>query len=176
LQSNARALRRALALEGFPVEEEGLHIVPLVVGEERAATRLCQEAIERGVFAQAIRPPTVPSGTSRLRLAAMASHTASELQMAARVLGEAANAIGLDAAEIGPPLVERVRPATVVVPDTEAFVHERDPFIPDLESDVDTDLPDPELEAGRERLAAAARSRASGPFDIERETTVPRAA
>jgi glycine C-acetyltransferase/8-amino-7-oxononanoate synthase len=41
------------------------------------------------VFAQAIRPPTVPAGTSRLRLAVMASHTKSELRDAARVLAEA---------------------------------------------------------------------------------------
>ena len=53
-----------------------MHIVPLIVGDERTAMRLCQEALERGVFAQAIRPPTVPAGTSRLRLTAMASHTA----------------------------------------------------------------------------------------------------
>ena len=64
-----------------------MHIVPLIVGDERAAMRLCQEAIERGVFAQAIRPPTVPAGSSRLRLTAMASHTASELEMAATVFG-----------------------------------------------------------------------------------------
>ena len=46
--------------EGFPVAEGEMHIVPLIVGEERAAMRMCEEAIERGVFAQAIRPPTVP--------------------------------------------------------------------------------------------------------------------
>ena len=42
------------------------------------------------MFAQAIRPPTVPDGTSRLRLAVMASHTRDELREAARVLGRAA--------------------------------------------------------------------------------------
>ena len=41
------------------------------------------------MFAQAIRPPTVPEGTSRLRLAVMASHTKSELRDAARTLAAA---------------------------------------------------------------------------------------
>jgi 8-amino-7-oxononanoate synthase len=97
LRANARVLRRALAAEGFPVADDEMHIVPLIVGEERAAMRLCELAIERGVFAQAIRPPTVPAGTSRLRLATMASHTASDLRMAAGVLGEAARELELDA-------------------------------------------------------------------------------
>ncbi len=108
LRSNARVLRRALASEGFAVADSEMHIVPLIVGEERAAMRLCQEAIERGVFAQAIRPPTVPDGTSRLRLTAMASHTASELQMAAEVLGSLARAQGLDMASMTPVHAERV--------------------------------------------------------------------
>jgi 8-amino-7-oxononanoate synthase len=103
LRSNARVLRRALASEGFPVADEEMHIVPLIVGEERAAMRLCQEAIERGVFAQAIRPPTVAAGTSRLRLTAMASHTASDLRMAAEVLGDAARRLGLDPQDMAPP-------------------------------------------------------------------------
>ena len=80
--------------------------MPLVVGEDEAAWRL-SEALARGVFAQAIRPPTVPAGASRLRLTVMASHTASDLHIAARALGEAARALGLDPAAMTPGLVER---------------------------------------------------------------------
>jgi 8-amino-7-oxononanoate synthase len=101
LHAAARALRGALAEEGFPVAPGEMPIVPLVVGEEHDTMRLCQAALERGVFAQGIRPPTVPAGTSRLRLAAMATHTPGELREAARALGEAAAVVGLDPAAMG---------------------------------------------------------------------------
>ncbi len=101
LHAAARALRGALAKEGFPVEPSEMPIVPLVVGEERDALRMCQAALTKGVFAQAIRPPTVPAGTSRLRLAAMASHTPVELRQAAKTLGEAARTLGLDPTKMG---------------------------------------------------------------------------
>ena len=65
-------------------------IVPLIVGDAGLAMRICEAALEQGVFAQAIRPPTVAAGTSRLRLAVMASHTKSELREAARILAQAA--------------------------------------------------------------------------------------
>jgi 8-amino-7-oxononanoate synthase len=96
LRSNARVLRRALTAEGIGAEDAEMHIVPLIVGEERAAMGLCEAALEHGIFAQAIRPPTVAPGTSRLRLAVMATHTADELRAAARVLGEAAQRLDLD--------------------------------------------------------------------------------
>src|SRR5439155_1619359 len=79
-----------LAREGFQVAGSTTQIVPLVVGDAALAMRMCELALEAGVFAQAIRPPTVPEGTSRLRLAVMASHTRDELREAARVLGRAA--------------------------------------------------------------------------------------
>jgi glycine C-acetyltransferase/8-amino-7-oxononanoate synthase len=72
-----------------------MHIVPVIVGDERDTTSLCEAGLKRGVFAQAIRPPTVAAGTSRLRLAVMASHTAEELREAAHVIGAAARELGL---------------------------------------------------------------------------------
>jgi glycine C-acetyltransferase/8-amino-7-oxononanoate synthase len=87
LHANARVLRSSLAEQGFDVAPSEMPIVPLVVGEPDAAMALCEAALERGIFAQAIRPPTVPEGTSRLRLVAMASHTEDALQESAATLG-----------------------------------------------------------------------------------------
>ena len=100
LHAAARALREALAREGFPVAPGEMPIVPIVVGDEHDTMRMCGAALERGVFAQGIRPPTVPAGSSRLRLAAMASHTHAELREAAQALGEAARAVGLEPAAL----------------------------------------------------------------------------
>jgi len=81
LHANARALRAAL---GAPAVD--MPIVPLVLGDPRAATDACERALARGVFAQAIRPPTVPDGTARLRLVARADHQAEELRAAGALL------------------------------------------------------------------------------------------
>ena len=88
LRLNAAALREALAAEGLAVGST-TQILPLVVGPAEATMRACEAALAEGVFAQAIRPPTVPEGTSRLRLAVMASHAEGELRRAARVLAAA---------------------------------------------------------------------------------------
>jgi 8-amino-7-oxononanoate synthase len=99
LQANAAALREALAAEGLQVEAAGSHIVPLVVGDAGEAVRLCERALEQGIFAQAIRPPTVPAGTSRLRMCVMATHLVADLQRAARVIGRIARELGSAPAE-----------------------------------------------------------------------------
>jgi glycine C-acetyltransferase/8-amino-7-oxononanoate synthase len=95
LADNAATLRDELAREGFDVSGSETQILPLIVGDADLAMRICEAALEQGVFAQAIRPPTVPEGTSRLRLAVMASHTRGELRDAARILAQAALRNGL---------------------------------------------------------------------------------
>ncbi len=97
LSANAETLRRELIDQGFDVGGSRTQIIPLVIGEATQAVEICGLALARGVFAQAIRPPTVPVNTSRLRLTVMASHREAELRTAARVLGEAARAAGLRA-------------------------------------------------------------------------------
>jgi 8-amino-7-oxononanoate synthase len=98
LRNNARTLRSALLEEGFYIEGDETQIVPLVIGDSRLAMDVCEGALARGVFAQAIRPPTVPRGTARLRLAAMATHAAAELRWAAKQLAAAAREAGLEPA------------------------------------------------------------------------------
>ena len=93
LRRNARVLRESLDGHGFDTAPSETHIVPLVVGDAHEAMAACERALGRGVFAQAIRPPTVPESTSRLRLAVMASHTRSELRTAAGVLAAALDAV-----------------------------------------------------------------------------------
>src|SRR5205814_4799196 len=54
-------------------------IVPIVIGDEAAAVEASARLFERGLLVPAIRPPTVPPGTSRLRLAMSAAHTDAQI-------------------------------------------------------------------------------------------------
>ncbi len=94
LQDNAATLRESLAAEGL-VSNSTTQIVPLEVGEAEPTMRLCELALERGVFAQGIRPPTVPVGSSRLRLTVMATQQPAELRGAALAVAAAARQLGL---------------------------------------------------------------------------------
>jgi glycine C-acetyltransferase/8-amino-7-oxononanoate synthase len=89
LHANARLVRRKLAAAGFSVAENEIPIVPLIVGHAEAALALCEAALSDGLFVQAIRPPTVPKGTSRLRLTVAATHTEGQLRTAAAALARA---------------------------------------------------------------------------------------
>jgi glycine C-acetyltransferase/8-amino-7-oxononanoate synthase len=95
LARNATTLRSALAAEGLAVGDSSTQILPVEVGDAPRTMELCERALERGVFAQGIRPPTVPEGRSRLRFTVMATHRAGELERAAKLVGAAARELGI---------------------------------------------------------------------------------
>jgi glycine C-acetyltransferase len=98
LHANAAALREGLLAEGLEPGGARSQILPLEVGDATLTMQLCERLLERGVFAQGVRPPTVPEGSSRLRFSAMATHEQDDLHKAARLAGEAAREIGIAAA------------------------------------------------------------------------------
>ena len=111
LQVNAAALREGLRSEGLEPIGSETQIVPLVIGEADDTMALCERLLAEGVFAQAIRPPTVPPGTCRLRLTTMATHGIADLRHAARLIGEAVRDLGL---------TSRTSPKVVATPLPEA--------------------------------------------------------
>ncbi|GIW44240.1 MAG: 8-amino-7-oxononanoate synthase [Candidatus Binatia bacterium] len=82
LRHNAAWLHRALQRCGVPVPEHPSHILPVLIGEPARTMRISTQLLEAGVWVQGIRPPTVPQGTSRLRVTVMATHTADDLEFA----------------------------------------------------------------------------------------------
>ena len=95
LWDNTRYLRAGLREAGFHLNQSETHIIPLMVGESQLTMRFCQELLERGVFAQGIRYPSVPRGTERIRLTLTASHSKTDLDLALTVLGEAGRSLAL---------------------------------------------------------------------------------
>lgn len=63
-------------------------VVPVIIGEPEVALAAAAACLDRGVRVGCFRPPTVPAGTSRLRLTARASLSTEDLEVARRVLSE----------------------------------------------------------------------------------------
>jgi 8-amino-7-oxononanoate synthase len=55
-------------------------IIPVLIGDSAQAVRVSQALLEQGFLVQGIRPPTVPPGTARLRIALSASHTPEQIE------------------------------------------------------------------------------------------------
>ena len=80
LQRLAGRLRAGLAEAGIDTLASTTQIVPAVAGEEADALEAARRLEAEGVLAVAIRPPTVPKGSSRLRLALSAVHSEADVE------------------------------------------------------------------------------------------------
>jgi 8-amino-7-oxononanoate synthase len=82
LWNNCRSMTAGLRELGYQISGSASPILPLIVGDAGKCMRLSEGLFELGVFAQGIRPPTVPQETSRLRITLMATHTAAHIERA----------------------------------------------------------------------------------------------
>ena len=90
LRENSEQLRAGLKALGFILGDSRSQILPLMVGDATRCMQLSELLLENGVFAQGIRPPTVPVYTSRLRITLMATHTPEQINQALQIFAEVA--------------------------------------------------------------------------------------
>lgn len=80
LKHNVQLFRRGLADTRLQLVASDSAIQPVIIGENQAALDLAQSLHEQGIWASAIRPPTVPPGTARLRITLSAAHQEQDIQ------------------------------------------------------------------------------------------------
>jgi glycine C-acetyltransferase len=95
LRHNTDVFRSALRDVGFNTMASATQIVPLFVGEANRTMEFTRLLVEAGIFAQGIRPPTVPAGSCRLRCTVMATHSEQELELAVAAMGSIGRRLGL---------------------------------------------------------------------------------
>jgi len=95
LQENASFFRRGLQQLGFNTLTSQTHIVPILIGEAELTIEMARALLDQGIFAVAIRPPTVPLGSSRIRASLMATHTQADLSFALDVFERVGRRLGV---------------------------------------------------------------------------------
>ncbi|PAQ14209.1 8-amino-7-oxononanoate synthase [Bacillaceae bacterium SAOS 7] len=73
-------IKTSLEEMGFIVKGDDTPIIPVIIGENDVALAFAKKLTESGIYAPAIRPPTVPAGESRIRLTVTADHTDEDIQ------------------------------------------------------------------------------------------------
>ncbi len=75
-----------LAVRGVPIVRSATQIVPIMVGDNQRAVDLSEALLTEGLIVTAIRPPTVPEGTARLRFSVTLGHGEEDLREAAALV------------------------------------------------------------------------------------------
>jgi 8-amino-7-oxononanoate synthase len=88
LRSRIESFRALAASHGLPVLPSITAIQPLVLGASRAAMQASARLADRGLLVPAIRPPTVPEGSARLRISLCADHSASDVESLVQAIAE----------------------------------------------------------------------------------------
>jgi 8-amino-7-oxononanoate synthase len=88
LKNNTRYFRKRMKDLGYPIPEGETPILPLILGDPSITMNMAQGLFDEGIYVQGIRSPTVPDGTSRLRITLMATHTVEQLDFGLTAFGK----------------------------------------------------------------------------------------
>ena len=88
LNTLIRQFRAGAQQIGLQLMDSFTPIQPIMIGDSAEAMRLSQQLRERGVLVTAIRPPTVPVGSARLRVTLSAAHTEAQVQLLLNALND----------------------------------------------------------------------------------------
>ncbi len=94
LDALSTRMKAGLEAMGFPMKDVVAPIFPVILGEETRALEASRRLRERGYLVKAIRPPTVPRGTSRLRVSIGASHAPEQVDGFLAALKDVLSALG----------------------------------------------------------------------------------
>lgn len=95
LWSNQRRLLDGLRQLGFRLTPTVSPILPILIGSAPKALAFAEHLLANGVFAPAIRPPTVPDSTSRIRVTVTSEHTSEQIDEALRAFDQAGRTAGI---------------------------------------------------------------------------------
>ena len=95
VQENAGYMRKELKALGYDVLSSHTPILPVIIGETSLSTEFSELLLKEGVLAVALRPPTVPEGTSRIRVTVMATHTREDLAFSVSVFEKVGRRLGI---------------------------------------------------------------------------------
>ncbi len=87
LRENGERFVQGLLSLGVALADTGTPIVPLMIGDSEKALTISEKLLEYGIYAAAIRPPTVPEGAARIRTTVTATHTAEDIDRALDIFG-----------------------------------------------------------------------------------------
>jgi 8-amino-7-oxononanoate synthase len=88
LWRNREQLANGLVSRGISIGASATPIIPVAAGSADNALTTADELLAAGIYATAIRPPSVPEGCSRIRATVMATHTAEDIDHAVTVFGD----------------------------------------------------------------------------------------
>lgn len=95
LRENISIFRKGLRKLGYDVSEDPTPIVPIIPGDVEKVMRFAEGLMGEGIYAVAIRPPTVPEGTGRIRISITAGHSKADIEVVTGAMERVGKKLGI---------------------------------------------------------------------------------